>query len=63
MPVVTIQAAPRDPTAKRRAIAAVTEALVQAYAVRPDQVTVFIHDVEPESWGRGGAPAADALPP
>jgi 4-oxalocrotonate tautomerase family enzyme len=63
MPVVTIQQAPRDLASKRRLVAAVTEAVVRIYAVRPDQVTVFLHEVDSASWGRGGTLAVDAPPP
>lgn len=60
MPVVTILQSPRDLARKRRLVAAVTAAFVEAYGVRPDQVSIFIHEVADENWARDGRLAADA---
>ena len=59
MPIVTVQQSPRDLTAKRKVVAAITRAFVDAYGVRPDQVQVFIHEVGDEDWAKGGKLAAD----
>jgi 4-oxalocrotonate tautomerase len=54
MPVVTIQQSPRDPAQKESLVAGITEAFVAAYGVHPEQVLVFIHEVDDENWGNGG---------
>ena len=59
MPIVTVQQSPRDLEAKRRLVAGITEAFVDAYGVRPDQVQVFIHEVDHENWAKGGKLAVD----
>ena len=59
MPIVTIQQSPRDLDRKRRLVAAVTDAFVDAYDVRPEQVQVFIHEVGEENWAKGGRLAID----
>jgi 4-oxalocrotonate tautomerase len=59
MPIVTVEQSPRDVEAKRRMVAGVTQAFVDAYGVRPEQVQVFIHEVEHENWGKGGRLAAE----
>ena len=59
MPIVTIQQSPRDAAQKRRLVAAVTEAFVEAYEVRPEQVQIFIHEVDHENWAKAGQLAAD----
>jgi 4-oxalocrotonate tautomerase len=60
MPVVTVQQSPRDRDTKRRLVAGITQAFVDAYAVRPEQVQVFIHEVDHENWAKGGKLAVDA---
>jgi 4-oxalocrotonate tautomerase len=60
MPIVTIQQSPRDQDRKRRLVAAITEAFVDAYDVRPEHVQIFIHEVGHENWAKGGRLAADA---
>jgi 4-oxalocrotonate tautomerase len=60
MPVVTVQQSPRDRDTERRLVAGITQAFVDAYAVRPEQVQVFIHEVDHENWAKGGKLAVDA---
>ncbi len=60
MPIVTVQQSPRDLEARRRLVAGITQAFVDAYGVRPEQVQVFIHEVDDEHWARGGTLADDA---
>jgi 4-oxalocrotonate tautomerase len=51
MPIVTVQQSPRDLDAKRRLVAGITQAFVDAYGVSPEAVQVFVHEVDPEHWG------------
>ena len=60
MPIVTVQQSPRDLDAKRRLVAGVTQAFVDAYGVAPEAVQVFLHDVDHEHWAKGGRLAVDA---
>jgi len=60
VPIVTVQQSPRDLEQKRRLVAGITQAFIDAYGVRPEQVQVFIHEVGPEEWAKGGRLAADA---
>jgi 4-oxalocrotonate tautomerase len=62
VPVVTIQQSPRDAEQKQRLVAGITDAFVAAYGVRPDQVTVFIHEVDDDNWGKAGALASKSDP-
>jgi 4-oxalocrotonate tautomerase len=62
MPIVTIQQSPRDVDRKRRLVEGVTQAFVEAYEVRPEQVQIFIHEVAGENWAKAGRLAADASP-
>ena len=50
-----IYQSPRPPSL----CAAVTEALVDAYGLRPEQVHVYFHEVPDDPWGRGGVPASE----
>ena len=59
MPIVTIQQSPRDLGRKRRLVAGITDAFVDAYGVRPEHVQVFIHEVGDDNWAKGGMLAAD----
>jgi 4-oxalocrotonate tautomerase len=59
MPIVTVQQSPRDLESRRRLVAGITEAFVDAYGIAPDAVQVFIHDVDHEHWAKGGALASD----
>lgn len=58
MPTVIACQSPRTPGLRAVAIASVTDALVQAYGLRPEQVQVFIQEIPDDSWGRGGVPAS-----
>ena len=59
MPIVTIQQSPRDLDRKRRLVEGITQAFVDAYELRPEQVQVFIHEVDHENWAKGGRLAVD----
>ena len=54
-----IYQSPRPPSLCAAAIAAVTEALVDAYGLRPEQVPVYFHEVPDDRWGRGGVLASE----
>jgi len=54
VPIVTVQQSPRDVDAKRRLVAGITEAFVDAYGVTPDQVQVFIAEYSGENWAKAG---------
>ena len=60
MPIVTVEQSPRDIERKRRLVAGITEAFVDAYGVSPEHVQVFIHEVDHEHWAKGGRLAIDA---
>ncbi len=60
MPTVMIYQSPRTPEQRAEAIAAVTDALAGAYALRPEQVQVYFHEVPDDAWGRAGVLASDA---
>ena len=59
MPIVTIQQSPRELEPKRRLVAAITQAFVDAYGVTPQSVQVFIHEVDHENWAKAGRLAID----
>ena len=59
MPIVTVQQSPRDLEPKRRLVAGITQAFVDAYGVRPEHVQVFIQEVDHENWAKGGTLAVD----
>ena len=59
MPIVTVEQSPRDVELKRRLVAGITDAFVEAYGVRPQSVQVFIHEVDHENWAKGGTLAID----
>ena len=59
MPIVTIQQSPRALEPKRRLVAGITQAFVDAYDVAPEAVQVFIHEVDHEHWAKGGRLAID----
>jgi 4-oxalocrotonate tautomerase len=60
VPIVTVLQSPRELEPKRRLVAGITQAFVDAYAVRPEQVQVFIHEVDHENWAKAGTLAVDA---
>ncbi len=59
MPIVTVEQSPRDIELKRKLVAGITDAFVEAYGISPDHVQVFIHEVGHENWAKGGKLAAD----
>ena len=59
MPIVTVQQSPRDIELKRRLVAGITQAFVEAYEVKPEAVQVFIHEVDHQNWAKAGRLAAD----
>ena len=59
MPTVMIYQSPRPPSLRAAAIAAVTDALVEAYGLRPEQIHVYFHEVPDDRWGRGGVLASE----
>ena len=59
MPIVTVQQSPRELEPKRRLVAGITQAFVDAYGLEPDAVQVFIQEVGHENWAKGGSLAVD----
>ena len=59
MPIVTVLQSPRDLERKRRLVAGITEAFIEAYEVGPEHVQVYIHEVDDENWAKAGKLAAD----
>lgn len=59
MPIVTVQQSPRDLERKRRLVAGITQAFVDAYEIKPGAVQVFIHEVDHQNWAKAGKLAAD----
>ena len=53
MPIVTVEQSPRDIERKRRLVAGITQAFVDAYEVSPEHVQVFIHEVEQQHCAKG----------
>jgi 4-oxalocrotonate tautomerase len=56
---VTVQQSPRDLELKRRLVAGITQAFIDAYGVTPEQVQVYIHEVDHENWAKAGKLAVD----
>ena len=59
MPIVTVEQSPRGIDEKRKLVAGITEAFVDAYGVSPDHVQVFIHEVDHQNWAKAGKLAVD----
>jgi phenylpyruvate tautomerase PptA (4-oxalocrotonate tautomerase family) len=59
VPTMMIYQSPRTPAMRASAMAAVTEALVGAYGLRPEQIHVYFHEVPDDRWGRGGVLASE----
>jgi 4-oxalocrotonate tautomerase len=59
VPIVTVQQSPRELEPKRRLVAGITQAFVEAYGLEPEQVQVFIQEFDHEHWAKGGKLAAD----
>ena len=60
MPTVTIHQSPRDLEPKRRLVERITRAFVDAYGVGPEQVQIFILEVDDENWAKSGRLATDS---
>ena len=62
MPIVRIDLLEgRTPERKADLIRRVTEAVVVALDVRPEQVRVLLSEVPPEHWGIGGTTMAEIM--
>jgi 4-oxalocrotonate tautomerase len=59
VPIVTVQQSVREVDQKRTLVAAITQAFIDAYGVRPEHVQVFIHEVDHENWAKAGKLAID----
>jgi 4-oxalocrotonate tautomerase len=59
VPIVTVHQSPRELEPKRRLVAGITQAFVDAYGLEPDAVQVFIQEVGDENWAKAGTLAAD----
>jgi 4-oxalocrotonate tautomerase len=59
LPIVTVQQSPRDIELKRRLVAGITDAFVDAYGIAPENVQVFIHEVDHDNWAKAGILASD----
>jgi 4-oxalocrotonate tautomerase family enzyme len=59
VPTVMIYQSPRTPELRASAISAVTDALVDAYGLRPEQIHVYFLEVSDDQWGRGGVLASE----
>jgi 4-oxalocrotonate tautomerase len=59
VPIVTVQQSPRDLDSRRRLVAGITQAFVEAYGLPPEHVQVFIADYDHEHWAKGGTLAVD----
>jgi 4-oxalocrotonate tautomerase family enzyme len=59
VPIVMIYQSPRTAELRATALAAVTEALVSAYGLRPEQIHVYFHETPDDRWGRGGVLASE----
>ena len=59
VPIVTVQQSPRDLEPKRKLVAGITQAFVDAYGITPDAVQVFIDETGDENWAKGGKLAVD----
>jgi 4-oxalocrotonate tautomerase len=60
MPFVTVEFFEgRTVEQKRKLVKAITDAMVQHAACKPEHLHVVIHDIPKDSWGRGGVLAID----
>jgi phenylpyruvate tautomerase PptA (4-oxalocrotonate tautomerase family) len=50
---------PRPPVPRAAAIAAMTDALVEASGLRPEQIHVYFHEAPDDRRGRGGVLASE----
>lgn len=64
MPIIRIDLLEgRAPERKRDLIRRVTDAVVAALEVRPEQVRVLLNELPPEHWAVGGVPMAERAKP
>lgn len=59
MPVVTVMQSPRDIGRKRRLVAGITKVFTEVYGVKPEQVSVYIQEVDDANWASAGRLAKD----
>jgi phenylpyruvate tautomerase PptA (4-oxalocrotonate tautomerase family) len=57
-----IYQSPRSTELKRKMAAAMTSAVVDIYELKPEQVHVYFHEADSESWAKAGVLAADQPP-
>lgn len=63
MPIVRIDLlAGRTPERKFALLQQVTDAVISALDVRPEQVRVLINEIQPEHWAVGGKTLAPPAP-
>lgn len=61
MPIVTVQMyRGRSLDQKRRLVKAITEAMVEHAAARPDNLIVVVQEVDTENWAMNGVLGIDA---
>lgn len=54
MPIIQIDMLPRSVEMKRAIVEKVTQALVEAANVPPENVTIILRDMQPENYGKAG---------
>jgi len=59
LPTVMIYQSRRSTEEKRNVIGPVTEAIADAYGLRRDQIQVYFHESDAESWGKDGVLQTD----
>ncbi len=60
MPIVIVeQTAGRSPEQKRQVAKGIPDAFVRAYGLRPEQITIFFHDLERSDMAKGGVLYSD----
>jgi 4-oxalocrotonate tautomerase len=52
-PIVTVEQSPHDTELKRRVVAGITEAFVDAYGIAAENVQLFIREVD-HDWAKAG---------
>jgi 4-oxalocrotonate tautomerase len=63
VPTIMIYQSPRSTELKRQAAAALTDAIVDAYGLQPEQIHVYFHESDGDSWAKGGRLADDQQSP
>jgi 4-oxalocrotonate tautomerase len=60
MPIVIVeQTAGRSTEQKRDVAKGITDAFVRAYGLKPEQITIFFHDLEKSDMAKGGVLYSD----